>query len=72
LEDDSIHVSEPRTANSGMNQGTLIRRHRIPLPDNADGQHYTVDKFNVGQQVMIYAKLLKLTGCDEFTRVMTA
>lgn len=33
LEDDSIHVSEPRVANSGIPQGLLVKRHRIPHPE---------------------------------------
>merc|ERR1711953_1210111 len=32
LEDDSIQVVEPIKDNSGLPQGTLIRRHRIPMP----------------------------------------
>ncbi|KAJ3292887.1 EF-hand domain-containing member C2, partial [Borealophlyctis nickersoniae] len=68
LEDDSVHVSEPKTANSGIPQGTLIRRHRIPLPNNEQGQHYTVKDFNVGREVTFYARTFKIVGCDAFTR----
>ena len=35
LEDDSLHVSEPRVQNSGLPQGLLIKRHRIPHPEPA-------------------------------------
>jgi len=67
LEDDSIHISEPRTTNSGTPQGTFIRRHVIPAHDKPDA-HLTVDDLNVGKQLVIYARVFQLTGCDEFTR----
>ncbi|KAI9000015.1 hypothetical protein BC832DRAFT_563307 [Gaertneriomyces semiglobifer] len=69
LEDDSVHVSEPRVVNSGIPQGTLIRRHRIVNP-NADleGQHYTVKDLNVGREVTFYARTFRIVGCDAFTR----
>jgi len=66
LEDDSIHVSEPRTANSGTPQGTIIRRHRIPH-QNAPG-HFTVDDLNVGQTITLYARHFHIVSCDPFTR----
>ncbi|KAJ3159629.1 EF-hand domain-containing member C2 [Geranomyces michiganensis] len=68
LEDDSVHVSEPKTANSGIPQGTLIRRHRITKPESANGQHYTVADFNVGQEVTFYSRTFKIVGCDQFTK----
>lgn len=68
LEDDSCHVSEPKTPNSGIPQGTLIRRHRIPKPDSPKGQHYTINDFNVGKEATFYSKTFKLIGCDAFTR----
>ncbi|KAJ3275338.1 EF-hand domain-containing member C2 [Terramyces sp. JEL0728] len=68
LEDDSVHVSEPKTSNSGIPQGTLIRRHRIPKADSVNGQHYIVSDFNVGNQIVLYSRTIKLVGCDQFTR----
>ncbi|KAI8827062.1 uncharacterized protein EV422DRAFT_512508 [Fimicolochytrium jonesii] len=68
LEDDSVHVSEPRTVNSGIPQGTLLRRHRIPKPDSEIGQHYTVSDFNVGNEVTFYSRTFKIIGCDKFTK----
>lgn len=68
LEDDSVHVSEPRIANSGMPQGVLICRHRIPLPQAKNRQHYTVANFNVGQEVTFYCRTFLIVGCDDFTR----
>jgi hypothetical protein len=68
LEDDSIEVIEPHVKNSGIPQGTLIRRHRIPLPEPNDDQFYTVDAFNVGSEVSLYGRKFKLVNCDAFTR----
>ncbi|KAJ3415872.1 EF-hand domain-containing member C2 [Chytridiales sp. JEL 0842] len=68
LEDDTLHVSEPKTANSGIPQGTLIRRHRIPRHDADNGQHYIVSDFNVDSEVTFYMRTFKIIGCDEFTR----
>jgi hypothetical protein len=69
LDDDTIHVSEPKTANSGIPQGTLIRRHRIPHENSTVGQHFTIQDINVEGEVTFYAKTFKIVGCDEFTRV---
>lgn len=68
LEDDSIQVNEQKVDNSGIPQGTLIRRHRVPLPPPNDNHFYTVDHFNVGQEISLYSKVFKITGCDEFTQ----
>ncbi|XP_798540.1 EF-hand domain-containing family member C2 [Strongylocentrotus purpuratus] len=67
LEDDSIQVIEPLVENSGIPQGTLIRRHRIPLPPPNDDQFYTVEHFNVDQEITLYGRTFKITGCDQFT-----
>ncbi|KAJ3372004.1 EF-hand domain-containing member C2 [Kappamyces sp. JEL0680] len=68
LEDDSVHVSEPKTPDSGIPQGTLIRRHRIPKQNALNGQHFTVRDFNVGTLITFYSRSIKLVGCDDFTR----
>lgn len=67
LEDDSIQVIEPDVGNSGIPQGTLIRRHRIPLPPPNDDQYYTVENFNVDKEITLYGRCFKITGCDQFT-----
>ncbi|XP_070539329.1 EF-hand domain-containing family member C2-like [Ptychodera flava] len=67
LEDDSIQVTEPQVTNSGIPQGTLIRRHRIPLPPPNDDQFYTVEDFNVGKEINLYSRTFKITSCDQFT-----
>lgn len=44
--------------NSGIPQGTLIRRHRIPLPVPQDDQFYTVEHFNVDKEIIMYGRLV--------------
>lgn len=68
LEDDSVQVIEPHVKNSGIPQGTLIRRHRVPLPAPNDDKFYTVDHFNVGNELILYGHKYKLIGCDGFTQ----
>ncbi|XP_046903814.1 EF-hand domain-containing family member C2 isoform X1 [Hypomesus transpacificus] len=68
LEDDTIQVVEPEFKNSGIPQGTLIRRHRIPLPPPNDNQFYTVHHFNTNQQMTLYSRTFMITDCDPFTK----
>jgi len=42
--------------NSGIPQGTLIRRHRIPLPAPNDDEFYNVEHFNVGNELVFYGR----------------
>ncbi|XP_076603763.1 EF-hand domain-containing family member C2 [Chaetodon auriga] len=68
LEDDTIQVVEPEFKNSGIPQGTLIRRQRIPLPPPNDSQFYNVVHFNINQQMVLYSRTFTVTDCDSFTR----
>ncbi|KAJ0070118.1 hypothetical protein NL108_002431, partial [Boleophthalmus pectinirostris] len=68
LEDDTIKVVEPEFKNSGIPQGTLIRRHRIPLPPPNDDQFYNIFHFNINQEILLYSRRFMITNCDTFTR----
>ncbi|KAJ1460293.1 hypothetical protein M885DRAFT_459085 [Pelagophyceae sp. CCMP2097] len=65
LEDDTMQLVEPQQENSGMPQGSFIRRHKIP---KAAGKFFTVDDLFVGAELDIYRKLVKIYDCDAFTR----
>eukprot|EP00929_Paragymnodinium_shiwhaense_P075599 TRINITY_DN3866_c0_g4_i1.p1 TRINITY_DN3866_c0_g4~~TRINITY_DN3866_c0_g4_i1.p1 ORF type:complete len:745 (+),score=213.71 TRINITY_DN3866_c0_g4_i1:102-2336(+) len=65
LEDDTCQITEPRTDNSGMPQGTLIRRHRLPKPD---GGYISPEDLAVNKDLNVYARTIRLTDCDPFTR----
>ncbi|XP_072195203.1 EF-hand domain-containing family member C2 [Excalfactoria chinensis] len=68
LEDDTIQVLEPQVKNSGIKQGTIVRRHRIPLPSPNEDEFYTVDHFNIDTEVIFYSRRYKIIDCDQFTK----
>ncbi|XP_016045960.2 EF-hand domain-containing family member C2 isoform X2 [Erinaceus europaeus] len=68
LEDDTIQVNEPRLKNSGLTQGTVIRRHRISLPPPDDDKYYTVYHFNISIDLVLYGRTFKIYDCDLFTK----
>lgn len=65
LEDDSMHVAEPRQDNSGIPQGIFIKRHKF---SKDSGELYSPADFKVGETVTMYARTFHLVDCDEFTR----
>ncbi|XP_009869295.1 PREDICTED: EF-hand domain-containing protein 1, partial [Apaloderma vittatum] len=67
LEDDSISVIEPVVQNSGLHQGKLIRRHRVPKNDQGD--HYHWKDLNRGMNITMYGKTYRIVDCDPFTQV---
>jgi len=66
LEDDSIAVVEPVVENSGMPQGKLIKRQR--LPKNDVGDHWTWKDINLGMNITFYGKVFHIYDCDKWTR----
>ena len=64
IEDDSVAVVEPRQQNSGMNQGTIIKRHKV----SGDNGPISAADLAVGSDVCIYGKVFRLYDCDPFTR----
>jgi len=65
LEDNSIQIVERPQINSGLQQGTLIKRSVIMKPD---GQHYSPLDFHLGDELLIYGKRYRLVDCDQGTR----
>ncbi|TGZ64345.1 hypothetical protein CRM22_006425 [Opisthorchis felineus] len=65
LEDDSIQIMEPHQNNSGIPQGKLVRRHRIPKNDMGDP--YNWRDLNLGVNLAIYGRVYRITNCDKFT-----
>lgn len=66
LEDGTMHVGEKREANSGLQQGVLVKRHRVPRPGGAG--FVGVGDLNVGARVEFYRRVYNIVSCDEFTR----
>lgn len=52
---------------SSFHAGTLIRRHRIPLPPPDDDQFYNLHHFNINQEMVLYSRTFMITDCDPFT-----
>ncbi|CAG2060773.1 unnamed protein product [Timema podura] len=69
LEDGTVQVVEPKVANSGIPQGTLISRQRIHFPAPRDSDFYDMIDFNVNREVELFGRVFKITDCDRFTRV---
>lgn len=67
LEDDSMTVIEPVVQNSGLPQGRLIRRHRVPKNDRGD--HYHWKDLNRGMNITMYGRTYRIVDCDPFTQV---
>ena len=65
LEDDCLQVFEPAEENSGLPQGCLVRRHRVPRPD---GSYYSMADLRIGAILDVYRKMIHIYDCDDFTR----
>ncbi|XP_027594162.1 EF-hand domain-containing protein 1 [Pipra filicauda] len=67
LEDDSMCVIEPVVKNSGLIQGKLMRRHRVPKNDQGDYYHWK--DLNLATNITMYGRTYRLVDCDSFTKV---
>lgn len=65
LEDDSMHITEPKVENSGIPQGAFVKRHRIPKNDST---YYSLEDLYIGAEVTVYGRVFRLIACDDFTR----
>lgn len=68
LEDGTMMVTEPKVENSGIPQGTFVKRHRIPRPQELGGGFYTPGDLRLGFTLVIYSRAFRIVDCDEFTR----
>eukprot|EP00752_Nemacystus_decipiens_P006497 g5850.t1 len=67
LEDSSVQIDEYRQENSGMPQGTLVKRHQIPYPEGRPGS-YTVDDISVGGTIDVYGRRFHVVDANGATR----
>eukprot|EP00439_Symbiodinium_sp_Y106_P035829 s977_g4.t1 len=67
-EDGTMMVTEPKVENSGITQGTFVKRHRIPKPESLGGGVYRFEDFQVGRAISVYSRVFRLIGCDAYTR----
>lgn len=68
LEDGSIMVMEPKIENSGVPQGTFVKRHRIAKSAALGGGFYSYQDFRIGVSIEMYSRVFRLVDCDEYTR----
>ncbi|KAL0850148.1 hypothetical protein ABMA28_012024 [Loxostege sticticalis] len=66
LEDDSITVMEPRVKNSGLWQGRMVKRGKIPKNDLGEYWHWK--DLDIGKDICIYGKVFHTVSCDLFTK----
>lgn len=69
LEDNTLRISEPRVENSGVPQGSFLRRQMVL---KASGEPYQPSDFGIGTDVGIYGRQIRIYDCDEFTRQFCA
>jgi hypothetical protein len=60
LEDNTLMITEPRQANSGIQQGAFLKRSAVPSITPLD--------FNIGATLKIYGNVFTIYRCDDFTR----
>ncbi|XP_074113019.1 EF-hand domain-containing family member C2 [Cotesia typhae] len=68
LEDGTMKIVEPSVNNSGLEQGVLVRRQRIPMPDPVKYRFIDIIDLNIGKEPEIFGRVYKIVDCDIFTR----
>ncbi|RLN14991.1 hypothetical protein BBJ28_00023460, partial [Nothophytophthora sp. Chile5] len=65
LHDETFEIIEPRTSNSGIPQGTFLKRCQLRRPD---GELYSSADLRLGFDLHVFGRNFKLYDCDAFTR----
>mmetsp|Transcript_14106 Transcript_14106/g.23465 ORF Transcript_14106/g.23465 Transcript_14106/m.23465 type:complete len:613 (-) Transcript_14106:247-2085(-) len=65
IDDGSLKIVEKPQVNSGVSQGTLVKRAVIP---KADGTPVTEYDLRIGENLTVYGRTFKLLDCDGATR----
>ncbi|CAG9854239.1 unnamed protein product [Phyllotreta striolata] len=66
LEDDTISVFEPTRRDSGIYQGNVVRRGRIPKDNFGEVWHWK--DLNVGKDISLQGIVFHTVDCDKWTR----
>lgn len=67
LEDDTLHIIEPRVENAGVPQGIFLKRHKLPFTQD-QSKYYTWRDLNVAQNLDVYGRIFRICDCDGFTK----
>ena len=65
LEDDTLHIMEPKVENSGIPQGVFLKRHKVNFPQA--GRDYNWRDLDIGMEIEIYGRVFKIVDADDFT-----
>ena len=65
LENGTMAIVEKPQLNSGIPQGTLVRRGIVHKPD---GEAYGPEDLKLGEEIVVYGRRFKLVDCDAATR----
>lgn len=68
LDDDTVHIDEVKTENSGIVQGYFIKRQKIPVSKDSD-DYIHFKHFNLGTNIEFFGKIIRICDCDDFTKV---
>eukprot|EP00816_Leptocylindrus_hargravesii_P009460 CAMPEP_0196822484 /NCGR_PEP_ID=MMETSP1362-20130617/83644_1 /TAXON_ID=163516 /ORGANISM="Leptocylindrus danicus, Strain CCMP1856" /LENGTH=623 /DNA_ID=CAMNT_0042202049 /DNA_START=1028 /DNA_END=2899 /DNA_ORIENTATION=+ len=71
VEDGTIEIIQKKLDNSGMPQGTFLRRSKVPKHIQSSGlstEYYGVDDFHIGSDIVIYSRNFNIVNCNESTR----
>lgn len=60
-------IIEPRETNSGVPQGNFLKRRQL-LREDGSGLAMLPFDFQIGQEVTVLGKQIKIYDCDEYTR----
>ena len=64
--DGTILLREGPQINSGMSQGVLVKRQRVPLPEGSG--HVSAEHIQIGSTVDVFRRLVHIVDMDEATR----
>lgn len=64
LDDDTLHIIEPKVENSGIPQGIFLKRHKVP---KAPEGNYTYKDLKIGINFEVYGRVFRIVDCDQFT-----
>ena len=67
LEDHTIMLNEPKQMNSGTPQGVFLKRQMV-LKQDGSGLPLLPQDFNVGVDVGIAGRSIRIHDCDQYTR----
>ena len=66
MEDGTMSMNEPKVENSGIAQGSFLKRQKVWREDGL--AYIGPDDLRVGSEITIFGRTIHISGCDRFTR----